>query len=179
VLILLASSAVVVAYAASTLPTINATGPAHYSELAPFLVMLAASGLDRLVELARGWSGMAERYTLGAAAASVACALLVYVPVYGSSLRSMSTLARAPYDLVERHGLRHAVVFVHSLPGLTWRPGTWVYYHRNNSPDLDDPVLFVRDFGPKNAELMRALPDRAAFAMGVRENQLLLVPVKP
>lgn len=180
-LIFLATAAVVVAYAASTLPTINATGPAHYSELVPFLVMLAASGLDRLVEILRAGplGAAAERFALGAVAASVACALIVYVPLYGSALRSMSTVARAPYDLVERQGVRRAVVFVHSLPGLTWRPGTWVYYHRNNSPELDDPVLFVRDLGPRNADLMRALPDRSAFAMGVRENQLLLVPVKP
>ena len=55
-----------IAYAASTLPTINATGPAHYSELAAFLVMLSASGLDRVVNARApsapsGWSSAPSR----------------------------------------------------------------------------------------------------------------------
>ena len=180
VLVLLASAAVVVAYGASTLPTINATGPAHYSELAAPLVLLSASGLDRLVERARaGAVPGGERFVLGAAVAAIACAVLVFVPVYASSLRAMSAVARSPYDLVERRGLGRAVVFVHSLPSLTWRPGAWVYYHRNNSPDLSDPVLFVRDLGAeKNQALIRAMPDRAPLAMGVRDTELLLVPLR-
>ncbi len=178
VLIFLSTAAVVVAYAASTLPTINATGPAHYSELAAFLVMLSASGLDRLVERARAFG--AERLVLGAVAAAVICACVAFLPVYGGSLRAMSALARLPYDLVAERRLDRAVVFVHGLPSLTWRPGAWVYFHRNPSPDLSDPVLFVKDLGPeRNQAIMQAMPGRAPFAMGVKDNRLLLVPLRP
>lgn len=182
VLLLAATAAVVVAYAVSTLPTINAAGPAHYSELAAPLVILSASGLEQLVLRARGWTAPAggEGFVLGAGVAAVACALLVFLPVYGSSLRAMSALARAPYDLVEGRRLDRAVVFVHSLPSLSWRPGAWVYFHRNNRPDLSDRILFVKDLGPeRNKELMRAMPDRAPYAMGVRDRDLLLVPLRP
>ncbi|MET0850573.1 MAG: hypothetical protein ABW020_05520 [Candidatus Rokuibacteriota bacterium] len=178
VLIFLSTAAVVIADAASTLPTINATGPAHYSELAAFLVMLSASGLDRLVERARTVG--AERLLLGAVAAAVICTCVAFLPVYGGSLRAMSALARLPYDLVAERRLDRAVVFVHGLPSLTWRPGAWVYFHRNPSPDVSDPVLFVKDLGPeRNRVLMQAMPTRAPFAMGVKDNRLLLVPLRP
>jgi hypothetical protein len=59
-------------------------------------------------------------------------------------------------------------------------PGAWVYFHRNPSPDLSDPVLFVKDLGPeRNQALMQAMPGRAPFAMGVKDNRLLLVPLRP
>ena len=178
VLIFLSTAAVVVAYAASTLPTINATGPAHYSELAAFLVMLSAAGLDRLVERARTFG--AERLILGAVTAAVICAGVAFLPVYGGSLRAMSALARLPYDLVAERRMDRAVVFVHGLPSLAWRPGAWVYFHRNPSPDLSDPVLFVKDLGPeRNRVLMQAMPGRVPFAMGVQDNRLLLVPLRP
>ena len=92
----------------------------------------------------------------------------------------MSALARLPYDLVSERRLDRAVVFVHGLPSLTWRPGAWVYFHRNPSADLSDPVLFVKDLGPeRNQAIMQAMPGRAPFAMGVKDNRLLLVPLRP
>jgi hypothetical protein len=175
-----AALAVILAYGLSTLPTINAAGPAHYAELAVFLVVLSAGGLDRAVERLRGWSPRAAQVALGGVLASVACAALGFAPVYAGSLRSMSAVARAPYDLVERQGLDRAVVFVHSLPALHVSPGAWVYYHRNPSPDLSDRVLFVRYLGQsENRVLMRALPDRTPYAMGLSEGRLVLVPLSP
>ena len=49
-----------------------------------------------------------------------------------------------------------------------------------NSPDLSDRVLFVRYLGPeKNKALMRYLPDRTPYAMGMRGTELLLRPIEP
>lgn len=178
VVVLLASVAVVVAYALSTLPTINATGPAHYSELAAPLVMLSASGLEELGRRARGWAAGGDRAVLGLSLAATLCAAAAFVPVYGKGLRAMSLVARVPYTLAEQQGLDRALVFVHSLPSRQWAPGAWVYFHRNSTPDLSDGVLFVKDLGPKNQELIRHFPDRPPYAMGVRGSDLLLVPLR-
>jgi hypothetical protein len=90
----------------------------------------------------------------------------------------MAQVARAPYDLVERARLDHAVVFVQSLGALELPPWSWAYYPRNPSPDLTDRVLYVRDLGEaRNRELMRFMPERAPFWMGVRNGELVLVPL--
>jgi hypothetical protein len=173
-------AAVLVAYALSTVPSINVAGPVHYAELAAPLLILSASGIEGLVARARaGWiASVTGGHVLAAIVAAAACATLTFLPVYAGSLRAMSALARMPYDLVEEQGLDNAVVFVHSLPSVSAHPGAWVYTHRNNSPDLSDRVLFVRDLGPeKNRELMRYLPGRKAYALGMRGARLLLVPL--
>jgi hypothetical protein len=105
--------------------------------------------------------------------------MIAFVPVQLASLQLMADIARAPYDLVEQRRLDNAVVFVHSLPPLSGvRPGAWVYYHRNNSPDLSDRVLFVRDLGPEaNGRLLSYLPDRQPFLMGMKDGQLVLAPI--
>ena len=92
----------------------------------------------------------------------------------------MARMARTPYDLVETARLDHAVVFVKSLGALDFAPGSWAYYPRNPSPGLHDRVLYVRDLGKeRNRELMHFLPDRAPYWMGVRDDQLVLIPLRP
>jgi hypothetical protein len=89
-------------------------------------------------------------------------------------------VARAPYDLVESARLDRAVVFVRSRGALEIAPGSWIYYPEMPSPALDDPVLYVRDLGEeRNRELMRFLPDRSPHWMGIRDGQLVLVPLRP
>jgi hypothetical protein len=106
--------------------------------------------------------------------------LLVFLPIHAASLREMSQIARAPYELVESQGLDRAVVFVHSLPALLVPPGAWVYLHRNPRPDLLDPVLFVRHLGPdRDTQLMRFFPDRKAYIMGMQDGRLIVTPVRP
>jgi hypothetical protein len=91
----------------------------------------------------------------------------------------MSTIARLPYAVADAHLLDNAVIFVRSLPALAIPPGAWVYFHRNNSPDLTDPVLWVRDLGPeRNRVLIRWLRTRQAFLMEMRGRDLVLTRVK-
>jgi len=181
-LLFLGAAAVVVAYAVSTVPSINVVGPVHYADIVVPLLVLSASGIEGLVERVGAWGipSLTPGHVLAASVTAMLCAALTFLPVYGSSLRAMSALARAPYDLVEERGLDNAVVFVHSLPALHVHPGAWVYFHRNASPDLSDRVLFVRYLGPeRNTELMRYLPNRAPYAMGMRGTELVLRPIEP
>jgi hypothetical protein len=140
--------------------------------------MLSATGLEQLVQRARNWTPAGDATILGLVLAAVICAAVVFIPVYGKALRTTSLIARLPYTLVERRGLDRAIVFVHSLPSLQWAPGAWVYFHRNNQPDLSDRVLFVKDLGVRNHELIRHFPDRTPYGMDVRGTDLLLVPLQ-
>ena len=163
------------------MPTLASVGPVYYAELIVPVTILSASGIERVItwSRARFGEGQATRMLVAWPTALVLACLTVFVPVQLASLRLMADISRSPYDLVERHGLAQAIVFVHSLPALAGiRPGAWVYYHRNNSPDLSDPVLFVKDLGPEaNRRLLAYLPDRQPFWMGMRDRELVLAPM--
>jgi len=156
-------------------------GPVYYAELIVPVAILSASGMERAITWTRTQfgEGLATRMLVAWPAALVLVCLAVFLPVQLASLRLMADIARSPYDLVEQHGLEHAVVFVHSLPALSGiSPGAWVYYHRNSSPDLSDRVVFVKDLGPEaNRRLLAYLTDRRPFWMGVKDSQLVLAPI--
>jgi dolichyl-phosphate-mannose-protein mannosyltransferase len=170
---------VILVYAVISAATIQPVGPVHYSELAVPLVILSASGLERLVELGRaaiGWAG-AARAAVTMPLAATLCALVTFVPVYGVSLRASADLTRAPDDFLAERGIDRALVFVRGLPGLRHPPYSWAYYRRNNSPDLTDPILLVNHLGAaKNTELMRVFPDRPAFVLEIQGSNLVLRP---
>jgi hypothetical protein len=62
-----------------------------------------------------------------------------------------------PFDRVAEAGLTNAVVFLASSPVPN------VGHYIQLAPDGDAPVLFARDLGSRNLELMRRHPDRAAY----------------
>ena len=168
-------------YGLVAVPTVNAVGPVYYAETIVPLVVLTASGFERLVVRARERLGEIRltRALIAAPLAGALVCLLAFMPFELASLRLMADVTQAPYDLVESRGLDNALVFVRSLPALSVVPGSWAYYHRNNSPDLRDRVLFVRDLGAeRNKELMRYLPDRTAYLMGMAKQDLVLVPLE-
>jgi len=168
-------------YGLVAVPTVAAVGPVYYAETIVPLIVLTASGLERVIVLARERLGETRltRALVAAPIAGVLASLLAFVPFQVASLRLMADVTQAPYDLVESRGLDNALVFVRNLPATSVTPGSWAYYHRNNSPDLSDRVLFVRDLGlEKNRELMRYLPDRTPYLMRMAERELVLMPLE-
>jgi hypothetical protein len=90
----------------------------------------------------------------------------------------MAAVARMPYDLVAAARLDHAVVFVRTIGALEFPPWSWAYYPRNPSPGLTDRVLYVRDLGePRNRDLIRLMPERVPYWMGIDNGRLALVPM--
>ena len=165
-------------YAAISAATIHPVGPVHYAELAVPLVMLSASGLERLVEIARTvpWP-VAARAAVTMPVAALLCALATFLPVYGGSLRASADLVRAPDDLLAAQGVTRALVFIHTLPTLHVSPYSWAYYRRNNHPDLTDPILYVNYASPeRNKEFARLFPDRPVFSMGMKDGKFTMVP---
>jgi hypothetical protein len=176
--LLLGPAAVVMLFAVTTVPSINVVGPVHYAELTAPLVLVSASGIEELAQWVRTRLDARAGRILALPVAATLCALVLYLPLYVGSLSAMGRVARAPYDLVEGARLDRAVVFVRSLGALEFPPRSWAYFPRNPSPALDDRVLYVRDLGEeRNRELIRFLPDRAPYWMGVRNDQLVLVPL--
>ena len=166
VLIFLSTAAVVVAYAASTLPTINATGPAHYfPELAAFLVDALGQRPRPPGGHARGLSAPSASWSSAPSPPAVICACVAFLPVYGGSLRAMSALARLPYDLVAERRLDRAVVFVHGLPSLTWLPAPGSIHRtrpRSLQPRLSGEGPRPRANRPSCRPCPTALPSRWA-----------------
>jgi hypothetical protein len=168
-------------YGFVAVPTVAAVGPVYYAETIVPLIILTASGLERVIVLARERLGETRltRALIAAPVAGVLASLLAFVPFEAASLRLMADVTQAPYDLVESRGLDNALVFVRSLPALSVSPGSWTYYHRNNSPDLSDRVLFVRDLGTeRNKDLMRYLPGRTPYLMAMANRELVLLPLE-
>jgi hypothetical protein len=167
-------------YGLVAVPTVAAVGPVYYAETIVPLVILTASGLERAILFLRQHVGDAlpTRAVIAAPLAGALACLFAFAPFEVGSLRLMADVTRAPYDLVEEHGLNHALIFVRSLPALHVSPGSWAYYHRNPSPDLSDQVLFVRDLGEeRNTALMRYLPERTPYRMGMSNGRLVLEPM--
>ena len=164
------------------IPTVAAVGPVYYAETIVPLLALTANGFERAIELVRRALGESRALVIVLVwpAVAVVAALLFFMPQQVASLTLSSRLVRAPYALVEARGLRNAVVFVHSLPVNHRAPGSFAYFHRNNSPDLSDPVLFVRDLGPeRNRLLLTYLPGRRGYRMEMRKDELLLESIEP
>jgi dolichyl-phosphate-mannose-protein mannosyltransferase len=170
---------VLLVYMVISAATIQPVGPVHYSELAVPLVMLSASGLERLVELMRR---AVARPALARAAialplAATLCALVTYLPIYGASLRASADLTRAPDEILTSQGITRALVFVHTLPALHVSPYSWAYYRRNNHPDLTDQILYVNYLGPeRNRDFARLFPDRPVFSMGMKDGKFTMQP---
>lgn len=163
-------------FAALTQPSINAVGPIHYAEITVPLIILSASGFERLVQWSRNVSHLGPRMLMALPLAATICTLMTFAPVYSISLKAMANLAASPYDLVKKAGIDNAIVFVNSLGAREFSPRTWVYYHQNTSPDLQEPVMFVRDLGPKkNRNLIQNFPNRSPYWMGVYNHRLALI----
>jgi len=169
-------------YGIVAIPTVTHLGPVYYAETIVPMTVLSASGLERVVMLVRErlGDGPILRVLIAWPCALVVSSLLTFTPFQATALRLMAETARAPYDLVEERGLDKAIVFVRSLGAQESRPGAWVIYHRNPSVDMRaDRVLFVRDLGvEKDRELLRYLPDRTPYWMGMVNGQLVLRPLE-
>ncbi len=73
----------------------------------------------------------------------------------------MTAERQSLYATVEKQGLSNSVVFIRDWVGksLPLEPTDLT----RNAPDRNDSVLYVRDLGERNAELMRAMPERSFY----------------
>jgi len=80
---------------------------------------------------------------------------------FGTSTNFYAARVRARmnvYDLVEKHQLSNAIVFLKTGSGGTDRRDL-----TRNGIHFDGPVLYVHDLGDRNSEMLRAFPGRQAY----------------
>jgi hypothetical protein len=64
---------------------------------------------------------------------------------------------RRPYDIAAEANLNNALVFIRNTKCL------YPKWYTRNSPDFNDPILWVLDLGERNQELMNYYPERKAY----------------
>ena len=169
---------------------IDTLAPMHYFEVAWPVLLLSACGLATLARWARrlddalpvdgmrwGAVPMAGLFSL------VLVALIGYLPLrYGAVSRIVDDVAK-PYEALEKADIHRAVIFAPD-PFINYcsHPPTrgWVFVRPNNSPDLDDDVLWVNHLSLEtNRLLMQSFPGREGFVMGWdRSCEVRFVPLK-
>jgi len=148
---------------------VNDTGPVKtYELLLPWLV-LTVLGAERA---AARWG--APRVGAWALGSTLAAWVLFWPPQIGQ-LREVSRAVAEPLRVVEEMVEPPAVVFVTNVQFPRGR--SWVYGRPNPRPGLDDPVLFLRDLGPKNVEALRRLPERRAYRLVVKDDRFEVIPL--
>ncbi|MCP3164447.1 ArnT family glycosyltransferase [Myxococcus qinghaiensis] len=151
-------------------PGVDTFGPVHYSELMLPLVLLSTGGLRTLWQWAQRWEAAAFVPALVVGLLCV-CATM-YLPPRIITLRSLSADIMRPRDAVDREVPDDSVVFVppgFAAPCTSAPANHFVFFRKNNSPDLDDPVLWVNHVSvDRDKQFMRTVyPQRTGFLMSV------------
>jgi hypothetical protein len=87
----------------------------------------------------------------------------VYLPAQIPIYRGYNYTSAASIDAVQHAGIHHALIFVVSTPSYAW----WSYgaVFSSNSPLLDGDIVYARDQGASDRELMRAYPGRSYYRL--------------
>ncbi len=144
-------------------------GPVKTFELLLPAVLFTTLGMRRA---ARRWG---LRTVAGAAGGSFLVAFAIFWPPQVQHLRELSLLVREPWAAAEARVKPPAVVFVDPTPPRPAR--SWVYGRPNPSPDLSDPILYVKDLGSRNALFHARHPERRPYRMSMRSGRPVIEPL--
>jgi hypothetical protein len=145
---LLLASLVGVVAAYSFYPTDGGTryGPRYMYETLGALVLLAGAALARMPRL--------SLIAVGVVVAINVAGLRAETPVLAREIQAK----RDPFILVEQQQIRNAIVFLRPGPGAP-NMGDLT----RNGTRFSDPVLYVRDLGAHNRDLLDAHPERTPY----------------
>jgi hypothetical protein len=161
-------------------------GPVYFYEAIPPLLLLTAAGMMRCARRSRAVPSGAPSPRRRAAAAAIGGVLvssLCFVPVPLRDAGRSASLRSSLLESIHRTVGKNAIVFAHFLVDPTLR-ATWAPHPPNNSPTLDDDVIWVRpkqgaDGARENiAFLKRNFPSRSAWRFGFSKNGPFLKPVR-
>jgi 4-amino-4-deoxy-L-arabinose transferase-like glycosyltransferase len=144
-------------------------GPRYYYAALPWFVLLTARGLEELFRWLLRLPVGISRDRLAALTVTglivmllLVCDLNVYIPAQIPLYPGYNYSSAAPFDAVSKAGIHHAIVFV-ANPENGWY--AYGIPFSANSPLLDNDVLFARDLGTKDRQLMRLYPGRTAYLL--------------
>lgn len=143
---------------------VSDTGPVKYYELLPILAILSAAGLaalDARIATSRrpGLSALAPALVLGLTLFSWG----FFSRVQAGELLRLSDRVAEPYRAVERLEEPRILIFSRLLQRSPF--DSWVFSTPNNLPETDRRILYVRDLGDKNRELVKRYSDRAPYLL--------------
>lgn len=135
-------------------------GPRFYHEAMPFIALLTARGVALLGDIGRLPGRLA---TAGVLATLLAVDVGFYLPSQLPQMRGYNYVSAAALAAVERADVHNAVVFVDPGPPAEW----WNYgmVFSANAPLLDGDVIFARDLGAENGQLMALYPGRRFYRL--------------
>lgn len=154
---------------------IDTFGPLHFVEIALPVLVLSIAGLRGLFKAGRKLDRQLEApfsyrsLPVVGLGVVILVSLAGYVPVRLIALHDIATAVNQPTRIVERAGLREAVVFAPKpfAPSCsTAAPKHFVFWRPNNHPDLLDPVLWVNHISVEDDQrFMRYFPERTGYVL--------------
>jgi 4-amino-4-deoxy-L-arabinose transferase-like glycosyltransferase len=145
-------------------------GPRYYYIAIPWFALLAGRGFEELyrwpmrAQLRRRASHLAALFVPALLLASfLAYNLAVYLPAQLPMYRGYNFVDASSLQAVARAHIHHALIFVDSNP-----PGEWWSYgsvFSANSPTLDGDIVYARDLGARNVQLMHRYPGREYYRL--------------
>jgi hypothetical protein len=145
------------------------TGPVKTYELLLPLAVLSTLG-------ARWWAERRGGASLASwMGGSIVTALVVFWPIQLAHVSGVAAHVAKPVRVVESKVEPPALVFVSNMQPRPAR--TWVFGRPNPRPDLSDPILYVRDLGPKNMNYWRIHPGRRAYRLVYEDTEPKIVPM--
>jgi hypothetical protein len=157
----------------------GALGPRYMFEAVPLLIVLAAGcvalGCRKLGEVGVGLDRVRATAVLVLLLSSAYAALWI-MTVGRRQFRNYCGVDVRVFRVVESQAERPAVVFVPTPMGTDYLHRFYAALGRND-PDLNGPILYARDLGPKNRVLLEARPGRRAYRWD--HASFTLVPLGP
>jgi hypothetical protein len=108
--------------------------------------------------------------------------LLLFLPLQWSGVRTVTDRIARPYRLLERKRIHNAVVFtpLHAYVMPDGRVDTPLFSMRNNSPSMDDDILFARIRGKSDHEFLARFPGRKGYRLvRIRDGRFRVLPLPP
>jgi hypothetical protein len=149
-----------VAYVCFWFPGVGDVGPVYYYETIIPLVLLTARGILWLREAISTRFPAYRTFVSWFCLTSVLCSFWIVCPEQTLYLSNLTKLIRRPYQVIQDGNIHHAVIFLKDLPDRGWVKG-----YRNNDPDFTNDVILCRPGGTREAEVMKAFPDREYYRL--------------
>lgn len=132
-------------------------GPRYAYETASALFILSGAGIVRVADWARKRNKLSLVYV--ALGLLIVVNLALYLPVQVRRYKGLYGITAAPRQVFQEADLHHALVIVHEERG--W----WDYAvaFSMNTPALDGSVVYARDCGVYNGELMDHFSGRSVY----------------
>lgn len=146
-------------------PGVSDTGPVYYFELLLPLTILSARGIKEtfnfLSELHFNSNIILRQFVPIFLIISFLFSFITFVPERTICLMNLADKIDEPYQRVKIAGIKNAVVFIRSTP-----MAGWVFGIRNNSPKLNDDVIYVREsIKEDNIKIMNYFPNRSYYVL--------------